>query len=204
MNKRGFTLVEVLLTLVVIGVVIAIMLPAIQKVLPDKNAARARKAYNTLTNVVESLVNNPDIYLNGDLGTLANGNNSSVTSFCQQFGNNMVNVSGNVICSSSTGVGTQDVTDVSNLDSACENRKSNKNRYAFKTPDGVYWYGMYDAFTESSPDPNNGLDRRYVVVCIDTDPDDSDVNTTVYGFGVRRDGKIAVGIRMQELLDEDE
>ena len=37
MKKTGFTLAELLITLVVIGIISAITLPAINKLMPDKN-----------------------------------------------------------------------------------------------------------------------------------------------------------------------
>ncbi len=202
MQKRGFTLVEVLLVVAIIGVVAAIILPAINHILPDKNAARAKKAYNTLTNVVESLMNDNDVY-DGVLGKMPNGEDvTDSTYFCTQFADK-VNTSGIISCSSTTGVSDQSVTyngssTFTTLDSKCPKKTDD---FAFKTSDGIYWYGMYDTFTTQTINSSN-IDTRYVVVCADTNPKDS--NILPISFGVRRDGKIIIGKREQEYLEEDE
>lgn len=202
MQKRGFTLAEMLIVLAIVGIVVTIIMPVIRDLIPDEAEARGKKAYNTLSNVVESLVNDYDIYQDGILGKKANGETSPETYFCQQF-SEKVNTSGSISCDSGKvstqhlTISTQNDTSAKSLDNLCDKR--NKN-FSFKTTDGIYWYGMYDTFGTQDIDSNN-IDRRYVVVCADPDPKNDSV--LPYAFGVRQDGKITTGYRIQEILEKD-
>lgn len=62
MKKTGFTLAELLITLVVIGIISAITLPAINKLMPDENKINCIKAYDTLSALVKNLASNTKIY----------------------------------------------------------------------------------------------------------------------------------------------
>ena len=217
MKKYGFTLVEVLITIAIIGVVLALMMPMIDNLLPDKGEARAKKAYNTLTNVVDSLVNNPDIYPDGVLasptrntaGTVLTADQRNIY-FCEQFAD-AVNVSGGEGCGFANTLAAALLRDshastADGLDSACVNTNATFLAYLvsrdllFKTTDGVYWYGMFDDFTT---EPAAGsVDNRYVVVC--TYVDAGNGLDDIYSFGVRRDGKIMLGKRMQDILDKED
>ena len=59
MNKRkcfkGFTLMEILIALTVIGIITAIILPVGLSALPDKKVLKFKKAHNTLTNIIKNL-----------------------------------------------------------------------------------------------------------------------------------------------------
>lgn len=62
MIKKGFTLSEALITLVVLGIIAAVLVPAITKQAPDKNKIMFRKAYNTLQQAVSVLINDDANY----------------------------------------------------------------------------------------------------------------------------------------------
>ena len=60
--KKAFTLAEVLITLAIIGVVAALIVPAISNLRPDKNKTAYLQAYDTITDTVKSLAGNSRIY----------------------------------------------------------------------------------------------------------------------------------------------
>lgn len=56
-NKKGFTLPEVMVTLGVLGILAAILVPAITKSAPDSKKVMFKKAYSTLETAVSELIN---------------------------------------------------------------------------------------------------------------------------------------------------
>lgn len=62
MKKSGFTLAEVLITLGVIGIISALALPAINKLMPDENKINCMKAYDMVSALVKDLASNTKIY----------------------------------------------------------------------------------------------------------------------------------------------
>lgn len=76
MNKKAaFTLAETLLTLAIIGVVMALMLRAINRVNPDKNKILFLKSYHAVETVVADVINDGTKY---DQNTDSNSDFSSV------------------------------------------------------------------------------------------------------------------------------
>lgn len=62
MKNKGFTLTELLIALAVIGVLIAILMPMIFNLMPDKNALMAKRAYYAVQTITSSLINNEACY----------------------------------------------------------------------------------------------------------------------------------------------
>lgn len=60
--KKGFTLSEVLITLTIIGICVAIVTPIIINITPDQNIVSFRKAYSSTSQIVSALVNDDDVY----------------------------------------------------------------------------------------------------------------------------------------------
>ena len=61
-NRRAFTLAETLVTLAVIGVVMALMLRAINRVNPDKEKTLFLKSYHGIEAVIAEAINDPTYY----------------------------------------------------------------------------------------------------------------------------------------------
>ena len=60
--KKAFTLAEVLITLGIIGVIAALIVPAISNVKPDKNKTAYLQVYDTISQTVKSLAANSRLY----------------------------------------------------------------------------------------------------------------------------------------------
>lgn len=93
-KKRAFTLGEVLVTLMIVGIIAALIIPIIKNAQPDKQKLMFKKAYTNVERVVTELVNDDDLYPDtGDYSGLDNTSNVEVndttyggnTKFCQLF-----------------------------------------------------------------------------------------------------------------------
>ena len=90
-KKLAFTLAEIMIVLTIIGILTAILLPIAINSAPDENVMKFKKGNNTLGTVIRELVNSDQYYLNGDLGTKANGalldgtHDGDYTYFCETF-----------------------------------------------------------------------------------------------------------------------
>ena len=62
MKKTGFTLAELLITLGIIGVIVAILVPAVNNAMPDENKTMYLKTYDTLSDTIKNLASNSQIY----------------------------------------------------------------------------------------------------------------------------------------------
>ncbi len=68
-NKiQAFTLAEILIVLVIIGVLTMILLPVAFQSSPNEDVMRFKKGYNTLLTATRELVSSDRYYQNGDLG----------------------------------------------------------------------------------------------------------------------------------------
>lgn len=79
--KKGFTLSETLITIFVIGVIAAIIIPALTKSMPSNNKVMFKKAYSTLGQTINNLSNDSVHYpsnmtaVNDDNETVSRGFN---------------------------------------------------------------------------------------------------------------------------------
>lgn len=131
--SKGFTLAEVMVTLGVVGVLAAILIPSIFHVTPSKNKVLFRKAYNTLQQAVSMMVNDDAIYpadqTNGAAPPVQLGFNyvynpggaTSTTYYANNKFCNFLSDSLNMIGSAS-----------------CPTYNTVANGY-FTTPDGIVW-----------------------------------------------------------------
>ena len=73
MMKKGFTLTEIMIALVVIGVITSILLPVAFNNIPNENVMKFKKGNATLAKVINELVTSGEYYKEGDLGIKADG-----------------------------------------------------------------------------------------------------------------------------------
>ncbi len=71
--KKGFTLAEIMIALVVIGVITSILLPVAFNNIPNENIMKFKKGNATLAKVINELVTSGEYYKEGDLGIKADG-----------------------------------------------------------------------------------------------------------------------------------
>ena len=71
--KKGFTLAEIMIALVVIGVITSILLPVAFNNVPNENVMKFKKGNATLAKVINELVTSDKYYKDGDLGTREDG-----------------------------------------------------------------------------------------------------------------------------------
>ncbi len=111
MKKIAFTLAEVMITLTIIGVISAIVVPVAVNSRPDENVMKFKKAHNTLYQVINTLVTSDKYYLDGDLGIRADGalldnKASTIPYFCQTFAEQLSIKAVNCKISDTTGKGS--------------------------------------------------------------------------------------------------
>ena len=168
--KKAFTLAEIMIVLVIIGVITAILLPVAIHSAPDENVMKFKKGNNTLGVVIRELVNSDQYYANGDLGmkpdgTLIDGtHDGDVTYFCQTFADvvstKKVNCNEdnknlfNKVYSTSTHISGDtysDRTEVARteLDENCKNAQisMSDNNTEIITTDNISFYGLISSNT---------------------------------------------------------
>jgi len=75
MTKNGFTLAEIMVTIVLTGVLAAILIPAITRLEPNKNKIMFKKAYATAETVISELLNDDGLY---PIDTINTGTNELI------------------------------------------------------------------------------------------------------------------------------
>lgn len=66
MKKLAFTLMELLMSLAVIGITAALVAPALSNIMPDKTKMQVIKAHKVLADVTHDLLNDPMYYIDGE------------------------------------------------------------------------------------------------------------------------------------------
>ncbi len=72
-TTKGFTLAEVMITLTVIGIITAVIIPVANNSKPNENVMKFKKAHNTLYQVISMMITSDNYYKDGDLGIRADG-----------------------------------------------------------------------------------------------------------------------------------
>lgn len=69
LSHKGFTLAEILIALVVIGVLATMLAPTIQQLIPNSNTVLFKKAYSTLNTAITNMINDEINYPSDQTGT---------------------------------------------------------------------------------------------------------------------------------------
>lgn len=69
MQKNGFTLTEMLITISIIGIVAAIAVPSVTRVVPDKYKPKVLKTYQTISKTTSELLADEGLYYRKDPST---------------------------------------------------------------------------------------------------------------------------------------
>ena len=80
-SKNAFTLAEVLITLCILGVLAAVLMPIIKDLYPDKNVVMFRKSYYLVEKIVYELVNDESLYPESEDVTKVGLNNVDAVSY---------------------------------------------------------------------------------------------------------------------------
>lgn len=200
-DKKGFTLAEVMITLGILGVLAAIIIPAVANVSPDVSRVMFKKAYSTLEKTVSNMINDDTSYPSEMTGTTTDTGRSvaqglyydtdvsGISKFCSLFSQS-VNTVGNVDCTM-TGASAAATP-------------------AFTTSDGIDWYLLGTTLSHDVP----LADNTYKLIVVDVNgskkPNCGEESTTPctgstipdrYQIGVRYDGKLRVtGTTAQNIL----
>ena len=73
MKQKAFTLAEIMIVLMVIGILTAILLPSARNAMPNEDVMKFKKGHNALHGAIRELVTSDKYYLDGDLGIKADG-----------------------------------------------------------------------------------------------------------------------------------
>lgn len=146
---KGFTLAEIMVSLVVIGVLGGVLIPVMMKSKPNNNVLRFKKAHETLIEAIGQLVRS-DKYLAGDLGIRPDGtyidgtNNDDYSYFCKTLADVLNTKSAN--CTSATtsqNGGFYDTTIpeeyLVRYDNHCKKAYFNSNN-RIETTDGILYF----------------------------------------------------------------
>lgn len=114
---KAYTLSEVLVTIGILGVLAAMIIPAVTKTKPDVNKVMFKKAYSSIEKTVADMIGDSIAYPSTDTTGFANADTSGITGFpastdkfCYLFSQRM-NTVNTVNCPSTGGPGTFTTTD---------------------------------------------------------------------------------------------
>lgn len=144
-TKNAFTLGEIMVTLAVVGVLAAIMLPTVGKAKPNKPKALFKKAYYVAERMVYELVNDEDIYpsngLNFGLDSVG-----EIEYLGQPYGSDSdENLQKSKFCK----IFSRKVNTVSDVANCTADNADFTGSPSFKTTDGIAWYMPFSDFSDT-------------------------------------------------------
>ena len=185
MNKKGFTLIEAIIVIAILGVIGALLAPAIMKAIPNSYFHMFRKAYTTFSQVCSELANDSVMYPDGDLSKTP--------------------------CPDATVACPCKTKDFRGCFIAKVNTISGDEGGKFTTDDGISWKDASLGFNEDAPagvcdDYNNvststRIEAKANTVMVDLDGADNGPNSCGYdrfSFGVCRNGKVFISENCSE------
>ena len=196
LNKKGFTMAEMLVCLAIISVIATILIPTLVRVKPNKEKAMFKKTYSVAERIVYELVNDPELYPPSDsyvgfdnvkevtyngttYGSDSVNEDAAKQKFCKLFAMKLNTVGPNddgVFCSSTN----------ANIE----------NTPSFTTTDGVEWHMPISNFVDG-----NNISTESILVDVngkkgpnnqDTSGSECNENVDRFEIKVRADGKMWV------------
>ena len=95
--KQGFSLAEALMTMVVLGIILAFVLPSITSTKPSESKLLYKKTFFTISEAMMAVINNPDLYDTTKYDVLKYPVDTEGENFCQYLAG-YLNTVGNVNC----------------------------------------------------------------------------------------------------------
>ena len=174
-QKSAFTLAEVMIVLVVIGVLSAILIPTAIKSKPDEAKMKFENTLSSIATTTREVVSSDEYFLDGDMSKKINGTSSTSINVCSAFANTLNFKTSN--CNN-----TNSTTDTSNPDEDCAN---SSNKAQITTKNGVEYF-----FSSNTPFTNENSQKT---ICFDIDGIGK--GEAPFGLKLRADGKITYGTR---------
>ena len=150
--KKAFTLSEALVTLAILGVLAAILIPVVSNVRPDKDKVTYKKALYTMQNAVSNAMDSTTYTMAANSAAYWKDVNVEEEDFCRAIADSL-NIAGKVNCSSSG--------------YNCPDGNPNKSCYEspnFITTDGIRYWGLEGKVFYDDPDGNNDVNERIIYV----------------------------------------
>ncbi len=213
--KKGFTLSEVLVTLGVLSVLAAIIIPAVINVTPDTKKVMFKKAYFSLEEAVSKLINDDTNY--PEL-TSFSGGDCKIDDITVQCGFHNTDIAGSLVPAGQDKfcyLLSENLNTIGTVDCATTSVKANSSNWSFSTTDGIRWrlyYALSNTFSlEKEPysytdyriifdvngakEPNchYGYEETLPLVLSSLGGDcDGDVVPDIYSVFIRYDGKLTI------------
>lgn len=156
-NKKGFSLAEVLVAIAIVGVLAIIVIPLLTKDNPSRNKVIYRKAYNSLAQIVLNMINDdvaypatqfdnssPPVPQGFHYTTAITNGNGTTNKFCFYL-SNQLNTVGNITCPT-----TSDPAAAANIATVP----------IFTMPDGSQWYIRLGG-NDANPSVSTGDDAQF-------------------------------------------
>ena len=149
---RGFTLTELMIALSVIGIITAVVTPAVMRIRPNKNKMMIKKAYYTTENIISNLLNDANYYEDASDNTEATYLGFDVL--------NETRVQGNTIAENSNRKFAELFASKLNVKNCPFNEGYDGSFKICTTTDGMTWYLPVTTFGGGWEEDTSGLEVR--------------------------------------------